>query len=915
MKSKIIFVFIFSKLIVLQLFAQSNSCIQILNKANEESLEITHCLYNTAKTLWQVNQANRTSMVSPECLHEKNPSEAFIGFEKNIPSGTIHFKNMNDAKNLYTNYHQKATELYTYIASEEYKKDKGELGLQKLKEIAVIFNKIREIVEYYAKEASEKRLVVPNNTNKFAKYHLNFAKIGELQRNFIISHTFLNMNFEVNTYYPYFPISQNVLKMNELYGELPKEIHGMEYKISSNYDLLYNATHNCIYYTLNHPFYAKRKVMKGEVAGANLNELYMDVLQYFNGQYVKYYNQYIKAFSINAPLMVAVSPYLYYPENKEYSLLNVDYQEFKEITFSPITPQKQNSIISKDVNNVLNAYVEYINQSVSALNHFMYSIDGFQDNVNRASEFLLMNPMESYKRDTHIKLELGVFYYEYFEAYNNSNILGSQHANSLNIQMRNLKSIYEEIYFLKDELVIHSFDKMNFLQKLSRCQAITDRIDKLYLEFGKRQNNLYYDLKKIFESYAFQASNPWRKSWNTLILPLELTKEEFLKEQRYFKENEEIIVGNKTIDSLVSVAFSQEFSNMSGIPKSEDFVNPYRAYEETLKAAKEFKADTVHFKKYSSYNHYYATCSYYNNSVTKFNEFVGFSTIPLLKRNYQVNYFLREKAKSKDILLKEKEEKLKREKEWEKINNQPKKDTELITNTNIKKNTSDIKVIHDTVRIIDVLRIETRRVDTVYVKESKSDTVYLSNEGENFLSLKGCASNNMVFLLDVSGSMQSPEKLPLLKKSIKLLIRIMRPEDFVSIVIYAGKGSLLLAPTSAKELNKIEKAIEKLQSKGQTNVIDGLKLALKTADKSYIRNGNNKIILATDGEFVINNELESIVDEYATKDISLSIFDFGKDKVKENLNKIAQKGKGTYLQINKENCDVALIKEAKKKLK
>ncbi|GAB4338251.1 MAG: hypothetical protein OHK0038_16910 [Flammeovirgaceae bacterium] len=853
-------------------------------------------------------------MVPPVCLHEKNPSEAFIEFEKVIPNGTIHYEKMKEAKELYESYHQKATELYTYIASDNYKNDRGEQGLQKYKEIAIIFEKIRNIVEFYANEALEKRLSISSNTSRFAQYHLHFARIGELQRKFIIDNTYFNINWEVNTLYPYSIISQTSLLMNQSYGKLPVEIKEMEYKISSNYDLLYGAAQNCIYYNLNHPLYPKKKNnIKGEIAGENLIELYMDVLQYFNGQFVPYYNQYIKVFSINAPLMVAVSPYLYYPENKEYSLNMIDYPIFNEIIFDSISPKKQNLVISKEVDNVLNCYVQYINESVSALNKFMFSVDNFQETVNRASEYVIMNNTQNYKLDSYIKLELEVFYQSYYKAVDNANILGKDNAKSLNIQMQNLLSICEELYYLKDELVVYSYDNNKFINKLQRCQEILDRIEILYLEFEKRQNNLYDDLQKIYESYSHQVSNPWRKSYNALRMPLDFAKNEYLKEQNYFKNKEKIVVGNTAIDSLVGLAFRQEFNNMSGIPKSEDFVNPYRAYEETLKKIMGFKADTIHYEKYSSYNHYYATCASYNNSVLSFNEFVDFSSVPLLKRNYQVNYFLRKKAKSQEILLKEKEEKLRREKEWTIIDNQPKKETEI---TPASQNSMDkVKIVHDTVRIIDVLRIETRRVDTVYVKESKADTVYVSNEGENFLSLKGCAANNMVFLLDVSSSMQSPEKLPLLKKSIKLLIRIMRPEDFVSLVIYAGKGDLILAPTSAKELSKIEKAIDKLQSKGQTNVLDGLKLALKTADKSYIRAGNNKVILATDGEFVINDEIESIVDEYIKKDIMLSIFDFGKESVKDGLNKIAQKGKGTYIKINKENSDIALIKEAKKKLK
>jgi Mg-chelatase subunit ChlD len=223
-------------------------------------------------------------------------------------------------------------------------------------------------------------------------------------------------------------------------------------------------------------------------------------------------------------------------------------------------------------------------------------------------------------------------------------------------------------------------------------------------------------------------------------------------------------------------------------------------------------------------------------------------------------------------------------------------------------------VVHDTVRITDIIRIETVRQDTVYV--SKVDTVYVGVPGENMMSMEGYATNNMVLLLDVSGSMNNSEKLPLLKKSVLLLLKMMREEDEVSIITYSGKAKVELPPTSFKEEAKITKVIERLKSEGSTDGNAGIKLAYEVADRNYIRGGNNRIILATDGEFPISNETFNLVKKFTGEDIFITVFNFGKTTLSaKNLKQLASLGNGNYEYVNRENVDMKLITEAKAKKK
>ncbi|NPA35511.1 MAG: DUF3520 domain-containing protein [Chlorobi bacterium] len=172
--------------------------------------------------------------------------------------------------------------------------------------------------------------------------------------------------------------------------------------------------------------------------------------------------------------------------------------------------------------------------------------------------------------------------------------------------------------------------------------------------------------------------------------------------------------------------------------------------------------------------------------------------------------------------------------------------------------------------------------------------------------------SNLVFLIDVSGSMQASNKLPLLKSSFTLLVDQLRPEDYVSIVVYAGAAGLVLEPTPGNRKEKILKAIENLQAGGSTAGGEGLRLAYQTAEKNFIHNGNNRIILATDGDFNIgessNAAMERLIEEKRNKGIFISVLGFGTGNYKDDkMEIIADKGNGNYSYIDN-------IQEARKTL-
>lgn len=180
------------------------------------------------------------------------------------------------------------------------------------------------------------------------------------------------------------------------------------------------------------------------------------------------------------------------------------------------------------------------------------------------------------------------------------------------------------------------------------------------------------------------------------------------------------------------------------------------------------------------------------------------------------------------------------------------------------------------------------------------------------IELENLPASNIVFLLDVSGSMNAPNKLPLLKSAFKMLANELRPQDKVSIVVYAGAAGLVLEPTDGNDKKKIMEALDNLQAGGSTAGGAGIQLAYKIAKEQFIKGGNNRVVLATDGDFNVgassNAEMERLIEEKRKDGVFLTVLGFGMGNYKDSkMEKIADKGNGNYVYIDN-------MKEAKKVL-
>lgn len=171
------------------------------------------------------------------------------------------------------------------------------------------------------------------------------------------------------------------------------------------------------------------------------------------------------------------------------------------------------------------------------------------------------------------------------------------------------------------------------------------------------------------------------------------------------------------------------------------------------------------------------------------------------------------------------------------------------------------------------------------------------------IAMENLPASNLVFLIDVSGSMSDPNKLPLLKSSLKMLVQKLRPQDRVAIVTYANHTKELLPSTSCENKQKIISVIESLYASGGTAGGDGIQRAYRIAEASFIKNGNNRIILATDGDFNIGlsspQELEKLIETKRSSGIYLTVLGFGMGNYKDNrVQTLAEKGNGNHAYID-----------------
>lgn len=184
------------------------------------------------------------------------------------------------------------------------------------------------------------------------------------------------------------------------------------------------------------------------------------------------------------------------------------------------------------------------------------------------------------------------------------------------------------------------------------------------------------------------------------------------------------------------------------------------------------------------------------------------------------------------------------------------------------------------------------------------------------IATEAAPPNNLVFLVDVSGSMASGDKLPLLKRGLGLLAKSLRKQDRVAIVVYAGSSGLALPTTSGADYPRVLEALERLEAGGSTNGGEGIQLAYSLAAKSFVAGGNNRVILATDGDFNVGTtsegELVRLVEAKRKTGVYLTVLGFGRGNLNDSsMEALADHGNGSYAYIDSiDEAHKVLVREA-----
>jgi Mg-chelatase subunit ChlD len=459
---------------------------------------------------------------------------------------------------------------------------------------------------------------------------------------------------------------------------------------------------------------------------------------------------------------------------------------------------------------------------------------------------------------------------------------------------------------LSASLDIEVKEKKYERDSLKKVYSILERQEELFRIWDDKKEILYQDVRALFNSYApAEVSNAWQVSGKALRELTDLDRDALFQAKKFYQGDSTIKISTDQIDRTLRDVIAKEYDNMKGIEKigRNNGLCPYTPYEDLPQTSKQL---SEHFQKLkparstTGYSHPYHSMVYlYNEIADDYNKFCTLSTtVHHLKTVNQPELFTVQyrgtKSTDKAAVLVHPAQNAVKE------NNPESKNTSVATP-------------QESASVLGAGKTTVIR-DTIYIE--KRDTVYLSGDVDDLRSMEGYATNNMILLLDVSGSMSQPEKLPLLKKSMLRMLSMMRTEDRISIIAFSGKPKILLKSTSFKEEEKIRKAVEDLSSSGKTDGNAALKLAYKVADENYLRGGNNRIVLATDGEFVVNDEVRHLITTFSNEDIFLSVFNFGKGTgSSKSLETLATLGKGNYESISKENVELKLIREAKAKRK
>ncbi|HEY0744141.1 MAG TPA: VWA domain-containing protein [Chryseosolibacter sp.] len=793
---------------------------------------------------------------------------------------------------------EKCKALETYYRLEDYKRDNYQQARQTIEELQPL---VTEYSKVYNALLSELQNAYKKNQGATAGVYgsvdARLLNIITLERNFLNT---WKLNFHASSYSGWSAeklqtsISESVAQLELLRGQKPE----LKYPASSMWEHFKGVYADYIE--------AKRRALDEHNFEASKNdhhnnEVYLNFINYFNGTLVADYNTFLQFSERDGYYGVLTLKYVPgFDILKQSEQVSVEVKTFEDLPFEAIKTTSQKTAIPKNVFDALTEYIDFINETWRQTRSLQSTLTSFNSSATT------FKTLESYERRQPMHFDYSDFKVPY--SYQQKVVAASkafpaQYSKSLNTQAEVIMNVLKEMNNLGASLDIEVKERRYEKDRLAKVYQILERQSELFTIWDEKKERLYKDVRSIYDSYT--ATNPsasWQKSGKVLRELTDLDHDAVFEAKKYYGGDSTIKIDAEKIEARAREVIAKEFDNMQGIQKLGRYNGncPYSPYEDVASTSRQL---VEHFQKLSPrhantsrYNDpYYRIIYLYNEIVDDYNKFCELSTnVPHLKKIFQPEIF---KVAYPD----------------------PAKAKKPVTKTPPQTSNEQTPVVKasqtvDQKATSTQTSTSTHTRDTIYIE--KRDTVYIREPNEELRSMEGYATNNMVLLLDISGSMNQPEKLPLLKESMLRMLEMMRQEDQVSIIGFSGKPKILLKPTSFKEEEKIRKAVSDLTSSGKTDGKAAIRMAYKVANDNYIRGGNNRIILATDGEFAMDDDTRKVIEEFSGQDIFLSVFNFGKgmgsSKTLENL---ATLGKGNYEAISKENVDAKLIREAKAKRK
>lgn len=578
--------------------------------------------------------------------------------------------------------------------------------------------------------------------------------------------------------------------------------------------------------------------------------------------------------------------------------------------------QAQNQRLSKSTYQALNNYIVYSNEVSHALNlmyfDFLHVNEQFynfvEDSIEQVvyeKDNILTNPdyFPIYPRDLYPAILNDNIYIPYDKRGTPLQLIGKV----VNV----LKEIDDTRSLLAQYVETGDYQKdTNLVQGFKWLR----RIEVLYYDMFTLQEKLHWNLTSIIQTYNSPEidSNALRATQE--LQPLLKQTKLVIKAIRAGDTSSSLKYNSLKLKEFIYSLDARKERILSGFDRIPNSLrSPEKRFEEILSRAQSILSVAAEYKNSPKYQildfkprYYYYNIDLLENynragngAATLFNKFINDNDVYWLYEHEMPHMF--------EVLYPNVPE------------YEPYKMPDIDIDALIKEKLRE-KYVADSIAesLLDSLA-QVEKDSALYAQQVLDSIEYRKNNPEvGDMNLNGFATNNLVFLLDISSSMNDTNKLPLLKEALAQLLDLMREEDNITLITYSGKAEIVLPTTSVSSeanKNRVLSIIDQLSSDGSSDANKGILLAYKAIEESMIKNGNNRIILATDGAFKVSSRIKRMIRKGAKeKDpIRLSIFYFSKKEYthhKELLEGLSQIGLGKYRHIKKENAKKILVIEA-----